>query len=191
MKVVSPGPPSKGPGRNTAAPVDYDAAMSGSQGWFNYGDDVGARSAGRHLRRRRRPAELVWFRSVDLNALGWLTLIGSGVVLSAAIAATSGIEPAVSTVIGFAAAYAAARALDWHHWRQITFGTSTSDLTVDQAVAVVERLRAAGHDVSLELEPQVFADDPPVEWSIQSTNRHRSAVDTAISEALDENRSGQ
>jgi hypothetical protein len=166
--------------------------MSGSQGWFNYGDDVGARNAGRHLRRRRRPAELVWFRSVDLNALGWLTLIGSGAVLSAAIAATSGIEPAVSMVVGFAAAYAAARALDWYHWRQITFGISTSDLTVDQAVAIVERLRSSGHDVSLELEPQgVFGDDQPAEWSIKSTNRHRSAVDTAISEALDENRNGR
>ncbi len=170
--------------------------MSSSGGWFNHrgnhGGNVGVRSAGRHLHRRRRLAELVWFRSVDLNALGWLALIGTGIALSVALAADSGVEPAASMAIGFTAAYAAARVLDWYCWRQITFGISTSDLTVDQARAIVERLRSSGQDVSLELEQQgLFADDQPAEWSIRSTNRHRRAVDTAISEAVGENRRGR
>lgn len=117
------------------------------------------------------------FRSSDLNGVGWLAVLGPGVVAGLVRSRRSSVAVLPSLLHGAAVSWILALGLDHRAWRDISFGYSTSDLDRVEARLIVDHLRASGIDVTIEDRP-----DPDEEsaWSVRSTNRHRRAVLAAL-----------
>lgn len=154
--------------------------MSKSPTWFNYG-------GGQHGQAIRHGSFWWWwysygrsglFRSADLNAVGWLAVLGPGVVLGIVVAFLTEWTWWLTAPVGGLASWLVALVIDARAWRRITTGLGVSDLSRAQAEAVVERLRSQGVEVTLEEE--VDAESGEVWLSFQSTNRFLKTIQREI-----------
>ncbi len=149
--------------------------MSKSPTWFNYG-------GGQHGEAIRHRSIWWWysygrtglFRSADLNAVGWLAVIGPGVVLGTAVAFLAGWPWWLTAPIGALASWLVALVIDALAWRRITTGVDVSDLSRAQSEAVIERLRSRGIEVALAEDMDGESGD--VSLSFQSTNRFLKVI---------------
>ncbi len=148
--------------------------------WFNYatwdpGQPMCLGSARWFWHRYGRTG---FFRSVDLNAVGWAAVLGPGIVLGLVIALAVGWPWWLTTPAGMLCTWIAALVLDGVSWRRTPTSAGVSDLTSAQIDSVLDRLRKQAVEVSLheDADPETGA----VWLSIQSSMRFLRAIQREI-----------
>lgn len=120
------------------------------------------------------------FRSSRLNALGWLAVLGPGLVAGLVGSLLVGGSVLLLGVLGMAMSWAVALAIDHLAWRRIPFSLGLPPVELDLAEGLIDGLRARGVEAEIQARPGASGDDAGRTWSVRSTNRYRGVVYRAV-----------
>ncbi len=122
------------------------------------------------------------FRSVELNLVGWATLVAAGVA-AGGLSAVAGTPIRIALPAGVVAAWLVALVLDTVRWRNMETGIGRDGLDERNGQEIVGRLRAMG--VRANYEENVFI-DPDGTLYEQRTIRCRNADERKVKAVMDE-----
>lgn len=124
------------------------------------------------------------FETVSLNAAGWSTLVGAGLLPGVAVVLATDVPAPVALPAGVVAAWAAALVADHLRWRNGVIGIGRGDLDEATGTAIVERLRELGIEAEYR---EVLLDDEDgggVQRQVECRNADVETVRRVIDEEL-------
>lgn len=166
--------------------TSFPVAKNGD--WFNYAGAGGVRAV------RHGSLRWMWhaygrrgfFRSVDLNAAGWLAVLAPGIAIGTATAIAIGWPVAVLALLGAVATWAVALAFDARAHRKAAVSVQASGMIREQLQPVIDRLKSRGINVTVSENTVTESTDPDNDQtsiSIHSTMRHLRAIHAELERA--------
>ena len=122
------------------------------------------------------------FRTVELNAVGWSALVGTGLVLGGVAALLTPVRTRVLLPLGMLLTWAGVLVADYVRWRSGTVGIGFGDLDEATARRVVDELGRRGITVAYR-EYRDDGDSDP-QRVIECRNADAARVHEAVSELL-------